>query len=87
MIHTSQFYDRFVSIAQKHGRRNSGNVSRASALTDLGLDSLGLMEVISEFEQELGFLIPDEDLMRLRTVGDFIDRVEKLTSLRQARRT
>jgi len=37
---------------------------------DLGIDSLGVMEIIAEVEDKFGLHIPDEALRELETVGD-----------------
>ena len=81
---TQTLFDRFLVIAKKHARSNLGPVSRGSVVTELGLDSLALMEAISDFEEELDIMIPDEDLMRLRTLGEFVDRVAALASAASA---
>jgi acyl carrier protein len=45
-------------------------------ITDLGIDSLSMMQIVGEMEQELGIMIPDEDLVELVTVGDLCKKVE-----------
>ncbi|HEY4012947.1 MAG TPA: phosphopantetheine-binding protein [Polyangiaceae bacterium] len=77
--------DRFVSIVKKRSRMELAGLSRTSRVGELGLDSLALMETISELEEELDLLIPDEDLVRLDTVGAFVDRVAELVSMRAGR--
>jgi acyl carrier protein len=79
---TSQILELFVNLAKKHGRPPQ-QVSRASSVTDLGLDSLALMETIADLETELHIMIPDEDLIRLRTLGDFVDRIAQLVGTRR----
>ncbi len=44
---------------------------------DLGIDSISLIELALESEQEFGIVIPDENLNSIKTVKDLIDRVEK----------
>ena len=44
-------------------------------LTELGIDSLSMMQIVGEMETELGILIPDEDLVELVTVGDLVDKI------------
>ncbi|MBI1782725.1 MAG: acyl carrier protein [Sphingobacteriales bacterium] len=38
--------------------------------TDLGLNSLDMIEVIIDFEKNFNITIPDEDIEKLLTVGD-----------------
>ena len=45
--------------------------------TNLGIDSLSLIDVAVAGEDEFGVRIPDEDLERFETVGDFVDFVRQ----------
>lgn len=52
----------------------------ASFTTDLGADSLDLVELIMEFENAFDIKIPDEDAEKIGTVSDAIAYIEqKLT--------
>ncbi len=52
-------------------------VSRASSFVDdLKADSLDVVELVMEFEDEFGIQIPDEDYDKIKTVGDAIDYIE-----------
>ena len=44
---------------------------------DLGADSLDLVELIMEFEEQFGGVISDEDAQQIKTVGQVVDYVEK----------
>ena len=44
---------------------------------DLGADSLDLVELIMEFEEQFGETIPDEDAQKIMTVGQVVDYVEQ----------
>ena len=45
---------------------------------DLGADSLDVVELIMELEDEFGITISDEDAAQLYTVGRICDYLEKL---------
>jgi acyl carrier protein len=47
---------------------------------DLGADSLDLVELVMDLEEEFGVSIPDEDNDKLRTVQDAIDYINKAKS-------
>jgi len=49
----------------------------ASFREDLGADSLDLVELIMEFEEQFGATISDEDAQQIKTVGQVVDYVEK----------
>ena len=55
-------------------------VNRGTAfVNDLGVDSLDVVELVMEFEEEFDITIPDEEAERITTVGQAIDYVEKHT--------
>lgn len=51
----------------------------SNLLTDLGADSMELVEMVMTLETELKIEIPDEDLQNLKTVGDLVALLEKKT--------
>ena len=67
-------------IVDKLGVDESRVVAEASFLDDLGADSLDLVELIMEFEEEFDLEIPDEDAEGITTVGSAIDYINKHTS-------
>ena len=67
-------------IVDKLGVEESRIVPEASFLDDLGADSLDLVELIMEFEEEFDLEIPDEDAEGITTVGSAVDYINKHTS-------
>lgn len=51
--------------------------NEASFIDDLGADSLDIVELVMAFEEKFGIEIPDEDVEKLRTVGDSIKYVQE----------
>ena len=43
---------------------------------DLGADSLNIVEVVMQIEEEFGIEIPDDDAEQLKTVGDLRTYIE-----------
>ena len=66
----------FKTVAAKIDKRGFDHVTRDSVITELGIDSLSMMQIVGEMETELGVMIPDEDLVEIRTVGDLVRKVE-----------
>jgi acyl carrier protein len=66
----------FKTVAARVDRREFPNVTRSSVITELGIDSLSMMQIVGEMETELDVMIPDEDLVELVTVGDLVNKVE-----------
>ena len=52
-------------------------------LTDLGVDSLMMLELVFEFEDQLGIKLP-EDLESPRTVGDIATLMDGLIALQKS---
>ena len=44
---------------------------------DLGADSLDVVEMLMNFEEEYGITVPEEDAVNIKTVKDIISVLEK----------
>ena len=67
-------------IVDKLSVEESRIVPEASFLDDLGADSLDVVELIMELEEEFDLEIPDEDAEGITTVGSAVDYINKHTS-------
>lgn len=43
---------------------------------ELGADSLDVVELLMELEEEFGLQIPDEEIENLKTVGDVVEYIQ-----------
>lgn len=48
----------------------------ANILDDLGANSLEIVEMLMTLESEFGILVPDEDVMELKTVRSVAEYIE-----------
>lgn len=64
-------------IAEFLGVEADKIIPEASFTNDLGADSLDLVELIMEFENEFDIKIPDEDAEKIGTVSDAIAYIEQ----------
>lgn len=65
------------AILVKHLKIDPNTITENTNLQeDLGADSLDLVEIIMEFETKFGLEIPDEDILKLKTIGDAIKYIE-----------
>ena len=65
-------------IIDKLGVDEDAIKTDAHFVNDLGADSLDTVELIMEFEEEVGIEIPDEDAENITTVGSAVDYIEKV---------
>jgi acyl carrier protein len=68
----------FTQAALEVDNRKLSNLNKDTVITTLGMDSVAVMELVSFFEEKLSVRIPDEELNRIRTVGDLRYALAKL---------
>lgn len=54
------------------------SVTPESTFDELGIDSLGAMSLVADLEIELGVDVPNEELLKIKTVGDAIDSLTRV---------
>ncbi|WAM33085.1 acyl carrier protein [Caldicellulosiruptor morganii] len=64
-------------IADKLDIEEDKITPESSFLDDLGADSLDIVELIMELEEEFNIEIPDEDAEKIRTVADAVKYIEE----------
>lgn len=69
-------FDRIVKILREQDGLEDVEITNDTKLSDLGLDSLAVVEAVMACEDEFGIEV-DADASP-ETVGDFVDMVEKL---------
>ena len=53
-------------------------VTEAASITDdLGADSLDVVDLVMSFEEEFDIEIPDEQVEKIKTVGDIVKFIEE----------
>ena len=65
-------------IADKLGKKKEIIKMESRLVEDLGADSLDVVELIMTFEEEFGVSLPDEDVSKLKTVGDIIKYIKNI---------
>jgi len=69
--------DYFDKIKDRLADKLRGNeLTKESAFKDLGIDSLDLVDLVFELEEELGVTFDDDELLELKTVQDLLDLIE-----------
>lgn len=73
--------DRIREILFRHLGVDEDELSpEADLQQDLGADSLDVVELVMAFEETFGLQVPDEDVERMRTLGDIESYLEKRVS-------
>ena len=63
-------------IANQLGKDVAEVKDGASLVDDLGADSLSIVEIMMELENELGVKIPDDASDKIKTVADVVSFIE-----------
>jgi len=67
----------FRETATEVVEKDFHHVQESSVISELAIDSLGILEIIGSMERQLKIQIPDESLSGVQTVGDLLDEVER----------
>jgi acyl carrier protein len=69
-----------IEIVCEHLAVNKEQVTRnTNFIEDIGADSLDIVELIMELEEEFDIQIPDDQAEKIKTVGEAIDYIERET--------
>ncbi len=70
----TEMYDKIAAAIADQLNLDARAIKPESRLIeDLRADSLDIVAMIMEMEQEFDLQIPDEDMLKLRTVEDIVD--------------
>lgn len=72
-----EIFDKIKSIIVKHSKVEEDEVKIEASLVDnLGFDSVDLVELIIALEDEFDLEIPEEDAMKILTVGEAVKYIQ-----------
>ncbi len=81
MSNRVQLLELFKKTATEIVEREFPNIAEATVISELGIDSLGMLEIVGAMERQLKIQIPDESLAGISTVHDLLELVEKRQSV------
>ena len=65
-----------INVFTTHVRPGVSITESSHLVADLGIDSLGVMELMADLEDRFSLTIPDEALRQIDTVGDVAKAIE-----------
>jgi acyl carrier protein len=68
--------DELHAILRSHAQAGAEVKDSSHLVGDLGIDSLGVMEVLADIEDKFGLSIPDEALRDVDTVASVVHAIE-----------
>ena len=66
----------YFILIDKLGVDSEEVTETADLRNDLGMDSLDAIELIMDFEKEYSIFIPEDEVEKIKTVGDIINYLE-----------
>jgi acyl carrier protein len=69
-----------LEVLKRLSRRPIDPAPQHELLADLGFDSLQVLELVGELEDHFGVAVPLNALTHIRTVGQVIDEVRRLST-------
>jgi acyl carrier protein len=67
-------------VAEQLGVNKEQITTETSFVNDLGADSLDVVELVMELEEEFDINIPDDAAEKIQTVGQAVEYIEKTQS-------
>jgi len=55
---------------------NAGKIAMTTTFEDIDADSLDVVELVMALEEEFGLEIADEEVEKIKTVGDIVNYIE-----------
>jgi len=77
----AELLEMFQKTATEVVEREFPKIAESTVISELGIDSLGMLEIVGSMERQLKITLPDETLAGIQTVKDLIELVEKRQSL------
>ncbi len=70
-------FDTVKSLIAKQLKADESTITRETRLVeDLNADSANVMVMIMDLEDQFGIMVEDDQIMKMKTVGDVVDYIE-----------
>lgn len=74
----NQLVETFRTMASEIAEREFDHIHEDSAIADLGMDSLSMLELVGSMEREFAIRIEEEKLAGISTVRDLLTIIDEL---------
>jgi len=76
LVTAEEIEDKVFEIVSEQMAINKAEITRETAfINDLNADSLDIVELVMEFEDNFDMSIPDEEAEKIKTIGQAIDYI------------
>jgi acyl carrier protein len=72
-----------VELIAREAKRPTTDITLDTNLSDLGIDSLKAIVILSELEDQLNVEIPNETMGSMRTVGNIVSKIDELRQIKK----
>jgi len=80
MITRDQLIATFQRVASEVAERPFPALQGETVISELGIDSLAMLEIVGAMERELKTQLPDDQLVGLQTINDLVGLLERRLS-------
>ena len=75
-MHRPQLIKLFRDLASEIAEKDLSYLHEDHAISDMGIDSLAMLELVGTMERELSIRVPDDKLVGLVTIRQLLELVE-----------
>ncbi len=69
-------FDKIKEIVSEYADVDPEKITLESSLEDLGMDSLDVVDLFMNIEDEFNIELPEDEMENLKTLGDLVEYVE-----------
>ena len=74
------FFALFKQAASEVSGKTFDSLDKSTTLSEIGLDSVGVIELVGYLEEKLDIRLPDEELAGVQTLGGLDDLLRRSTA-------
>lgn len=75
---TESIFQKVAGLIAENRSISVDEIKLDSKFSELDIDSLTALSLVYDFEEEFNVSLPDEDVMKIKTVRDVVESLERL---------